>query len=140
MEDIKIKRKKDRIHKLSNLINWLHELFVIVMVFGCFIKIDYIKFHLYAFPILIIHWLTNEGYCFISEVTAKMSEESDVLYGDKEDSSRLFMKRFWKKYGLDLSGYWLNISIITLFFIAWIISSYRYYCNTDKLPFLEFFS
>ena len=110
------------------------------MVFGCFIQIDYIKFHLYAFPILIIHWLTNEGYCFISEVTAKMSEESDVLYGDKEESSRLFMKRFWNKYGLDLSGYWLNVSTITLFFIAWIISAYRFYCYTDKFPFLEFLS
>jgi hypothetical protein len=132
-------RKKERISKLSNLLNWLHELFVIVMIFGCFINDNYIRVHLYAFPILIIHWLTNDGYCFVTEVTAKMSEESDKLYGDKEESSRLFMKRFYLKYGLDLSGYWLNVSTITFFFIAWIISSYRYYCKFEKFPFLEFF-
>ena len=138
MDEKNIKKKK-RIKKLSSILNWLHELFVIVMVLGCMLNINYLRIHLYAFPVLILHWLTNDGYCVITEVTAKMSEESDKLYGDKEESSRLFMKRMFKKYGLDLSGYWLNVSTITLFFIAWIISSFRYYCHFDKLPFLEFF-
>jgi hypothetical protein len=134
------KKNEKKLSKITNTINWLHELFVIVMVFGCFINKKHIRFHIYAFPLLIMHWMTNDGLCVVSEVESKL-KGSDYIYSQEDkDAPSDFMKRMYKKYDINLTGYWLRVSTITLFFISWTISAYRYYCIYDKLPFFDLFS
>lgn len=50
--------------------HYLHYIISIYLVFGGILtnNIDYIKLHFYVTLFVLIHWFTNDGQCFLSEI------------------------------------------------------------------------
>ena len=56
------------------LLEVLHFAIVIFVIFGClFTSRLVLLFHLIFLPILILHWKTNQGVCYLTQIENKIN-------------------------------------------------------------------
>jgi hypothetical protein len=60
--------------------HYLHYIISFYLIFGGIItdNIDYIRIHFYVTLFVLIHWLTNDGQCFLSEMDYDKNEKPNA--------------------------------------------------------------
>jgi hypothetical protein len=99
------------------------------MFFGCFLPKKYLPFHLLSWPLVYLHWKTNNNKCVISQIEYKLKYNTTINSptSDNHDDDYYFMKKIFKDIGADFSNKQLSYLTYSLFTISWIISFFRYF-------------
>jgi len=101
---------------IAVLVNIIHNILMFFTIFGFILPKKYLMFHALTFPLILLHWKTNNDKCVLSQL-------EKYLTGDNSDSS--FMKSFFERFGINLTMRGVDILNITLFTVAWLITMYR---------------
>ena len=109
---------------LSKFLSIIHLAIVVFVIFGCLLpNRSVILFHLIFLPILVLHWKTNEGVCYLTQlenkIQGKKSVKTDMRGGFTEN---LFMKLFGKQP----TRLFLQSLIYTIMSLSWMISIIKY--------------
>ena len=107
------------LQNIAVLVNIIHNIFILIMIFGFMLPKKYLKFHALIWPLTLLHWKTNNNKCMLTQL-------EKYLKGDDSDSSdSSFMKSFFKRWGINLTMRGTNILNITLYTLGWLITMYR---------------
>ncbi len=107
---------------IANILNFTHRIIVYFMLFGFILPEKYSWIHGITFPLVYLHWKTNEGNCVLTEYELK-------LRGIKEKPSGMddypFMIKIFKEFGIDMTNEEIKKYIIPYLTIVSIISLIR---------------
>ena len=100
------------------IIQFVHTLIVFFALFGCFLPLNYIKYHLFMFPIIYIQWKLNNNRCILTDIECVFLHTSQ--------------KPLWENIQTYINTYNINNDQITIIFLVilitgFIISSLRLY-------------
>jgi len=65
---------------LLNLIQLVHVLIIIFAIFGCFLPLIYVKYHLFMFPIIYIQWKLTNQKCIMTELEILLDNTKEPLW------------------------------------------------------------
>ena len=65
---------------LLNLIQLVHVLIIIFAIFGCFLPLIYVKYHLFMFPIIYIQWKLFNQKCIMTELEILLDNTKEPLW------------------------------------------------------------
>ena len=110
---------------LANVVYVLHLALTFFVLFGWLSWTSPLLFsHVVLIPLLLYHWRTNEGTCFLSNVEARLRgqvfEKAENHNAFTKTLLRLCMKRIPADHIIDVWVY----SLVT---ILWLVSFYRYF-------------
>ncbi len=120
---------------LSLVIHFFHKLFVYFIVFGFLLPKKYLIYHLIVWPLVWLHWKTNNNYCFLTQLESKLNgkESPNVIEAHANSGDTEFMKRLFNNMGIVMPIERIHLLTRILFTTSWIISSNRYFTNyTDR--------
>jgi hypothetical protein len=108
---------------LIGLIIFIHELLIYFLIFGFLLSKNYLIYHIIFLPVTYIHWMTNNDKCFLTDLEYKLKNK-DSPY--THDNANPFMKRFFSKFGINLTDDNTYKLTMILFVSSWLISLYKY--------------
>ena len=116
---------------LSLVIHIFHKFFVYFIVFGFLLPKKYLRYHLFAWPLVWLHWKTNNGYCFLTQLENRLNgkESPNVIEAHANSTDAEFMKRLFNNMGIIMPIERIHLLTNILFTASWVISSYRYFTN-----------
>jgi hypothetical protein len=113
---------------LTNLLVFIHTLIVFFLSWGFLLPKKYLIYHLFAWPIVWLHWQLNNQRCILTEWEFKLRGIDDAQIIKVTENDSPFMRKLYKMIFGDkksISNETLHYSIIILFTLAWIISLIR---------------
>ena len=110
---------------LALLIHIFHRVFTYFTLFGFLLPKKYLIYHLLCFPGILIHWMTNNNKCILTELEIQLSGKSWSEY-ESEYSIKLL-----KSFGINVkkdknTKDFITKLYITSYTISWLISLIRY--------------
>ena len=105
---------------LALTVHIIHRILVYFTLLGFLLPKKYLKYHLIMWPGIILHWLTNNNRCFLSDLEVKLSGES---WGKKESD---FGIKIAKSFGLNITLKDTTKIYIVFYTITWLISLLRF--------------
>ncbi len=102
------------------IVHIFHRILVYFTLLGCFLPTKYLQYHLIVWPVIILHWFTNNNRCFLSDLEVKLSGES---WGKKESD---FGIKVAKSFGLHITLEDTTRMYITFSTLSWLISFIRF--------------
>lgn len=105
---------------LALIVHILHRILVYFNLFGFLLPKKYLIYHLFLWPIILIHWLTNNNKCFLTQLEIQLSGNN---WGKKESDFGIGIA---KSFGINLSKKETDKISITLATISWLISLIRF--------------
>jgi hypothetical protein len=115
---------------LANILHLIHKLLVYYVIFGCFLPKKYSKYHYWIWPLIWLHWKTNNNYCIFSQWELTLREQEYLLKTvdkDHQDGDTAFMKILFKElFNIDMTVRKADVLTNTLFTISCLISLYRF--------------
>ena len=115
---------------LANVIHITHKIIAYIVIFGFLLPKKYLWYHQFLFPILFLHWKTNNDSCILSQIEVYILGDKNVpiVENDHDDSDSTFMKSLFSNWGLKItSDHESNIYTVVLFTTSWLITLYRLY-------------
>ena len=106
---------------LALFVHIIHRIIVYITLFGFILPKKYLKYHLFMWPTILLHWVTNNNRCFLTDLEIKLSGSAwkESEFGVKIARSLGFNIK--EKTSKNLT------KIYTTFYaISWFISLYRY--------------
>lgn len=97
----------------------IHIILVYFIILGFLLPYEYLWIHLLTFPLIVLHWKTNNDKCILTEYEYT-SEQID-------NKKAPFMQKFFASYGLNLNDKDADKATYILFTTTWLISCIRYY-------------
>ena len=80
---------------IIKLLDIIHYIFALFLIFGgYYLPRKYLKYYLLIFPVIYIHWKTNNDKCFLTTIVNKESID---------DINEPFMPRFFRTFGIRFS-------------------------------------
>jgi len=109
---------------LNNIIFILHILLLVFAVLGCLLPKKWLILHLLVWPLIIIHWLTNNDNCILTQLekttrppgieyvhfSLRIKDLLGIKDGNSEEADIDMMRNIY----------------VTGYSITWLISLYRY--------------
>jgi len=109
---------------LDSFIFVIHILVLLFAVFGFLLPKKYLILHLLMWPAILIHWLTNDDKCVLTELEKNtQSDDEEYVHFSLKIHKILGLKR--GKTEDDDKNTMVNIYTIC-YSITWLISLYRY--------------
>ena len=110
---------------LSSFIHIFHRILTYFTLFGFLLPRKYLIYHLFFYPSMIIHWMTNNNKCILTELEIKLSGRS---WSEFESS---FGIKLFNSLGFNIkkdknTSDFITKLYITTYTISWFISLYRY--------------
>jgi hypothetical protein len=113
---------------LAKFIHILHKFLVYFTVFGFLLPKRYLKYHLIAWPIIFLHWQTNNEKCCLSELENwLLGKKTMTVDKDHFDGDSNFTTAMFNDIGIHLTQKQIHFITLFLFSCAWIISAKRFY-------------
>jgi len=106
---------------LALLIHITHRIIVYITLFGFILPKKYLKYHLFMWPIILLHWLTNNNRCILTELEEKITGKPW-----KESDFSIKISKSLGVYSEKQSKNDFNKGYIIFFSIGWFISLCRY--------------
>jgi hypothetical protein len=89
------------------------------MLFGFILPKQYLLYHLLSFPIIYLHWMTNNNKCILSEL-------EHYLKGTKYDNeSYEYVKKLYSELGFNIPKNKVSLVFYTHLGISFVISIFR---------------
>lgn len=110
----------------GNFIELIHEIFVIVMIYGFILPKPFLKYYLFLWPLTWLHWQFNNDKCFLTQMEYRfkgIKEESPI---SSKDHNYPFMRKLYSKFNINLSDDQIHTFIIMKINIFWLIGVMRY--------------
>ena len=116
---------------LSSVLHILHKLIVYFMVFGFLLPKKYLIYHLIVWPLVWLHWKTNNNYCFLTQLESKLNgkESPNVIEAQADSTDTEFMKQLFNSIGIIMPIERIHLLTRIMFTTSWTISSYIYFTN-----------
>lgn len=112
---------------LLNLVKLVHNLIVLFVVFGAFCPKKYLKYFLFVWPIIFIHWQMNSNRCVLTELEYWIENKPyPVSISLQSDPPYPFIRRITGKLFDGFTDGQLHKFILGLFTFLWIIGLIRY--------------
>ena len=105
---------------LALSVHIIHRILVYFTLLGFLLPKKYLKYHLIMWPGILLHWLTNNNRCFLSDLEVKLSGES---WGEKESD---FGIKIAKSFGINITLKDTTKIYIIVYTIIWLISLLRF--------------
>ena len=105
---------------LALSVHIIHRILVYFTLLGFLLPKKYLKYHLIMWPGILLHWLTNNNRCFLSDLEVKLSGES---WGEKESD---FGIKIAKSFGINITLKDTTKIYIIVYTITWLISLLRF--------------
>ena len=116
---------------LLYLINKIHKILIYFWGFGFMLPKKYLTYHLPWFPLIIMHWLTNDNYCFITDLEEYLVYK--IMSKKNYDLNNNFPKSGFQQFFDFLYGEYNHpslkkktIIVILIYGLSWVISFYKY--------------
>ena len=62
------------------IIQLIHVLIITFAIFGCFLPLKYVKYHLFMFPIIYLQWELSNQKCIITELEILLDNTKEPLW------------------------------------------------------------
>ena len=105
---------------LALSVHIIHRVLVYFTLLGFLLPKKYLKYHLLMWPGIVLHWLTNNNRCFLSDLEIKLSGKS---WGSKESD---FGIKIAKSFGLNITQKHTTWMYIIVYTLIWLISLFRF--------------
>lgn len=116
---------------LVYLINKIHKILIYFWGLGFMLPKKYLTYHLPWFPLIIMHWLTNDNYCFITDLENYLVKKI-ISVKDNHKNYKIPKSGFTQFFDF-LYGEYNHPSfkrktmiIIFIYGLSWVISFYKY--------------
>lgn len=110
---------------LKQIVRIIHVFLVLFYFVGAFIAKKYLILFIFAWPLLFLHWQTNNNKCICTQIEAWLDNQEDCL-NQYEDFP--FITRMLNFLNIEIKGkktkYYIFCTSLTFF---WLIGMYRYY-------------
>ena len=93
----------------------IHDMVIIGVLFGMFLPKNCLKYHLILYPVLMMHWISNNRRCIFGDIEWRTS-------GRKNWESKTILDQFYKSINLSDIRNQIHLS---MFSISWLISYIR---------------
>jgi hypothetical protein len=104
------------------VLNKLHEMLVLLILFGWLLPRNYLIYYIFLYPLLLLHWKSNNGNCILTDWWIKLSGKDY-----RKDSKNPFMSKMFKKYGINLTDKQTTFLLDYVYKITWLIAVLRYF-------------
>jgi hypothetical protein len=95
------------------IIQFIHVLVITFTLFGCFLPLKYLKYHLFMFPIIYTQWQLNNQKCILNDFESYFNNNSEPLWTDIQ------------KY---INTYNISNDQVTIIFLLLLISGFSISC------------
>lgn len=109
-------------------LGFLHFAIVMFVIFGCLATNQKVLLvHVIFLPILVLHWKTNQGVCYLTELEIKIQgKRSGELPGKTEMQGGFTESLFKKLFGRQPSRALLQNLTYSIMAVSWMISILKY--------------
>jgi hypothetical protein len=104
--------------KLAKVVKYSHFSLGIFIVFGFLIPKKYLIFHIVFWPLLVIHWKTNNNKCVLTQV-------EHFLNDTKETNDEPFILKHVKNFGFNVTEKFVDKMMFMIFTIPWLFTCWR---------------
>lgn len=109
---------------LIDILDKIHKLVVYFSFLGFLLPKKYLIYHLFAYPLLRVHWKLNNNRCILTELEYKLKNMNNPpIY--KEDHDYPYMQKLFKSYGFNFDNKQLHDITMNGLLLSWIITSIR---------------
>ena len=110
---------------LISFTSTLHRIVSYFMLFGFLLPKKYLIYHLLSFPLIYLHWITNNKNCILSQF-------EHYLKGTKYDNTTYeYVRILYSELGYDLPNNKVSFVFYTHLSISFIISLIKYIYYSD---------
>lgn len=110
---------------LKPIIRFIHIVFIFFFFVGAFIPKKYLIFFIFAWPLLYLHWCTNNNKCIFTQIECWLDNKQYCLDQDEEFP---FMNHILNTFNITINDnktkHYIFCMSLTFF---WLIGIYRYY-------------
>ncbi len=95
------------------IIQLAHVLIITFAIFGCFLPLEYVKYHLFMFPIIYTQWELTHQKCIMTELEILLDNTKEPL---------------WTNIQKYINSYNINNDQVTLIFLLLLIFGFSISC------------
>ena len=111
---------------LKPIVRTIHILLIIFFFAGAFIPKKYLILFIFTWPLLYLHWQTNNNKCIFTEIEYWLDDNEEEVLNQYENFP--FMTCMLNGLNIKIKGkktkYYIFCTILTFF---WLIGLYRYF-------------
>jgi len=105
------------------LLEIIHRILVYFMLFGFILPIKFLYIHIFAWPLVYLHWQLNNDRCILTEWEYKLKGiEYKYIPTSSEDHDWPFMRKALSILNINLTNKQMDKYIKKYLTIAWLIS------------------
>lgn len=121
-------------HLAADLVRSVHLALVAFVALGCLLPRPYLRWHLLAFPLLLIHWRTNHNRCAATQLEYWLRGESAPVPDIDHDHDNAVKENRFVRHLLSLMGFSADDQTITaityyVFLASYLISWFRLFAG-----------
>lgn len=110
---------------LIYFIRVIHFFLLIFLLLGwLFSSQNILLIHLLLIPLVILHWWTNSGACFLTQIEHRLSRVSS--YTRRESQGEFSRSLLAKLFGIELTNRQLAVLIYSCLVLSWMLSLLRF--------------
>ena len=103
----------------------IHYFIVLFITFGAFLPKKYLIFFVFAWPILYLHWYTNNDRCFFTQIECWLDKQP---YCSKPAAEYPFVTKMLSYVNIEIkSKQHKKYAINAMLSFFWLIGIYRYF-------------
>jgi len=109
------------------IVTIIHIIIIVYTIFGCFLPINYLMYHILMLPIIYIQWELNDQRCILTDIESyllNMNNMNNTNINDTNTALWPIIQKYINKY-CHLTDNNISIILLLILLIGFIISLLR---------------